>query len=131
LLKGTASAVPQTAGSKTRTALPKAGVERNARNDQLAIFRRSRQLLTRSQFFTPIRPTKAHKWKNTRIHQGGGKPTNPQIVTNARCGSFLTSRIEDAFKETISEKQADRIDDAMRQNPFRALGSESIRVSLC
>ncbi len=86
--------------------------------------------LIRSLFFTPIAPSKAHGWKNTRIHQDGGKLINPQIVTNARFGSFLTSRIEGAFKKPISEKQADRIDDAMRQNPSRALRSESIRVSL-
>jgi hypothetical protein len=86
--------------------------------------------LIRSLFFTPIIPNKAHGWKNTRIHQEGGKLINPQIVTNARFGSFLTSRVEGAFKTPLSEKQADRIDDAMRRNPSRVLQSESIEVWL-
>ena len=39
LVKGTASAVPSRTGSQTRTALPKAGVKRKARNDRSAFLR--------------------------------------------------------------------------------------------
>jgi hypothetical protein len=86
--------------------------------------------LLRSVFFTPITPKVANGWRNTRVHPDGGKLISPQSLLNPRFGSFLASRVEGAFEHSISEKQADRIDDAMRNNPDKVVRSESLRVML-
>jgi hypothetical protein len=82
----------------------------------------------RSLVFSPIRPVSPSGWVNTRVHAGHGRLISPQKIAMAGFGDFLNSRIEDAFRQPISEKQMGKIGEAMIGNPERALASESHKV---
>ncbi len=82
----------------------------------------------RSLVFSPIQPASPSGWTNTRVHAGQGRLISPQKISMAGFGGFLNSRIEDAFRQPISEKQMGKIGEAMMRNPERALSSESHKV---
>ena len=52
-----------------------------------------------------------------------------QKLTVSGFGGFLQSRVEDGFRDELSERQLERIREAIRKNPRRALESESLRAN--
>jgi hypothetical protein len=53
----------------------------------------------------------------------------PQRLKVSGFGGFLQSRVEGGFRDELSEQQLERIREAIRKNPRRALESESLRVN--
>jgi hypothetical protein len=82
----------------------------------------------RSLVFSPILPASPSGWVNTRVHAGRGRLISPQRIAKAEFGGFLNSRVEDAFRQPISEKQMGKIGEAMMRNPERTMSSESHKV---
>ena len=82
----------------------------------------------RSLVFSPILPASPSGWVNTRVHGGRGKLISPQRIAKAEFGRFLNSRVEDAFRRSISEKQMGKIGEAMMRSPEKTMSSESHKV---
>jgi hypothetical protein len=82
----------------------------------------------RSLIFSPIVPSTPSGWENTRVHAGQGRLVSPQKIAMRGFGAFFNSRIELAFGRPLSGKQLTKIEEAMVQNPDRALASESYKV---
>ncbi len=84
----------------------------------------------RSLAFSPIVPSSPSGWKNTRVHAHHGRLVSPQKIAMKGFGEFFNSRIELAFGRPISSKQLAKIEEAMVENPERALTSESYKVRI-
>ncbi len=85
--------------------------------------------LVRAIFYSPIVPASPSGLHKTRIYAGPGRMLTPQRFKVSVFGGFLQSRVEDAFRDELSEQQLERIRDAVRKNPRRALESESFRLN--
>lgn len=85
--------------------------------------------LVRAIFYSPIVPASPKGLHKTRIYAGAGKMVTPQKLTVPGFGGFLQSRVQDGFRDELSERQLERIREAIRKNPRRALESESLRVN--
>ncbi len=85
--------------------------------------------LVRAIFYSPIVPASPTGLHKTRIYAGPGRMLTPQRLKVPLFGGFLQSRVEDGFRDELSEPQLERIREAIRKNPRRALESESLRVN--
>lgn len=84
--------------------------------------------LMRVLIFSPLSPVRPVGWTNTRIFNGRGRLSSPQRIAMPGFGEFLNSRIADIFARPLSERQRQKLKEAMLANPERALASESFKV---
>jgi hypothetical protein len=82
----------------------------------------------RSLIFSPIVPASPAGWINTRVHPGHGRLVSPQKIAMRGFADFLNSRVVEGFAQPLSVRQQSKIDEAILNNPRRALSSESYKV---
>lgn len=83
-------------------------------------------------FFSGIMPRRPSKLKNTRILEHGKIKASNQIISNRVFGEFYIDRAQQAWAmtEKTSEKQIQKIQEAIVKDPEKSLESHSFQVFL-
>ena len=76
--------------------------------------------LVRAILYSPIVPVRPSGLHKTRIYAGPGRMLTSQKLKVSGFGGFLQSRVEDGFRDELSEPQLERIRESIRKNPRRA-----------
>lgn len=84
--------------------------------------------LLRVLLFSPLIPSRPAGWINTRVYAGVGRLISPQTIRMRGFGDFLNYRVQECYAGSISERQREKIRDAVMKDPERALQSESFAV---
>ncbi|HEY4902749.1 MAG TPA: hypothetical protein VIH89_04685 [Candidatus Sulfotelmatobacter sp.] len=84
----------------------------------------------RTLIFSPLVPASPTGWIGTRVHSVAGRLTATQAIEMPMFLDFLNSCVEEGHLKPLSDKQRQKIKDAIIEKPERALASESYKVEM-